>query len=232
MEEVMFAGRVPVTILKFRRDKHDFEKGWETEYLNALIDHLKEGMVVFDIGAEQGEFSAMAANIVGGKRMHLFEPSKEYWPNIYCLWKHNGLSMGGCFNGYVGEKSDDNVDALLAPFYFRDGDIYYDTHHSVPLHDENKTISIDDYCKAKGLFPDVVMIDCEGAELSIIRGSLNAIKFNSPTFFISIHNDEMIQQRSGGTKSDIMKFFENHEYDATHIHTDHEEHWKFERRKN
>lgn len=230
-EAVMFAGKTSVNILSFRRSKHDFEKGWETEYLLELHNTLKQGMIVFDIGAEQGEFTAMAAKIVGCENVHIFEPTKEYWPNIKKLWGVNCFDkVGGCFDGYVDEKSEIISKTFDWPFC-SEGEIFYDTNHSVPHQSTEKIISIDDYCLIKGVMPDVIMMDIEGAELSALRGCVNVFKSYLPVFFISIHNEDLIKQRSGGTRSELFEIFEQYDYNAIHIHTDHEEHYKFVKRK-
>lgn len=222
MEEVMMAGRIPVNIFTFRRHKHDFKEGWEIKYLNELINTLKEGMKVFDIGAENGEFTAMAAKIVGCGNVHIFEPSKFYWHNIKRLWGANGFEkVGGCFDGFVSDNNSNE------PFYFgwpeMYEEIFYCTYHSV---ESSKEISIDNYCGLTNVYPDVIMMDIEGGELSVIRGALETMNNHSPIFFISVHNDELMA-RSGGTKEDLFKLFREHQYSMMHIDTDHEEHWKF-----
>lgn len=228
METIMFAEKIPVTILKFRRDKHDFELGWEREYLDELIATLKPGMTVIDVGAENGEFTAMAAKIVGGNNVHIFEPSKQYWPNIFLIWSANGLSLpAGVFCAYVGSRNEydfENGDGRIMSI---GNEIFYDTNHATPESVLNKTISLDYYTSALDIKPDVVMMDIEGAELDAILGSKKMIEKCSPIFFISIHADELIKQRSGGTKDDILELFNDFGYIAKHIHTDHEEHWKF-----
>jgi FkbM family methyltransferase len=227
IEAVNIAGKVHINILLFRRNKHDFQDGWENEYLSELADTLKPGMVVFDIGAENAEFTAMAAKIVGCENVHIFEPSKDYWPNIKRLWDVNEFDkVGGCFNGYVGEKSELLSEGFGWPSCIN-GEIFYGTNHSVPQYAKEKTISIDDYCSTNGILPDVIMMDIEGAELSALRGCLNVLKSCSPIFFISIHNDDMIKQRSNGSRQDIHDLLSSFGYNSKHINTDHEEHWKF-----
>lgn len=229
MEEIMFAGQIPVTIFKFRRDKHDFENGWENAYLKELIETLTPGMAVMDVGAENGEFTAMAGKIVGGDNLHIFEPSLDYWNNIRKLWIENRLANPkGCFCGYVGQKTDfDIYDANFGWPVTGDEEIFYDTHHSAPSVDKNKTISIDDYCKFTNNYPGVIMMDIEGAELDALLGMEEAIQKTSPTIFISIHSNDLIKQRSGGRKQDIFELLKEFDYVSQHINTDHEEHWKF-----
>jgi len=223
MEDIMFADMVSVRIFTFRARKHDFKAGWETKYLNELINTLKGAMVVFDIGAENGEFTAMAAKLVGCANVHIFEPTEEYWPNIKRLWDANGFEdVGGCFDGFVSDK---NVGEPLQRYLPSvSGDIFYGTKHAAS---SEREVSIDCYCKTYDVIPNVIMMDIEGSELAAVRGAIETIKNHSPIFFISIHNDNAIKERSEGTKDDILNLFKSNGYSAMHINTDHEEHWKF-----
>lgn len=229
-EEINIAGKIPVNILLFRRHKHNFEHGWETEYLSELADTLKPGMVVYDIGAENAEFTAMAAKVVGGANVHIFEPSPDYWPNIKAIWDANNFeNPGGCLRAYVDSKSVIDFLKLSNNYWPQEinSDIFYGTNQVLPSSSPCDSISIDLYSDYKKVSPDLIMIDIEGAELSAIMGSKKVIEKHSPIFFISIHSDELINQRPNGSKKDIHDFFNSNGYKSIHISTDHEEHWKF-----
>ncbi len=226
---IQFGGKIPTKLFKFRCDIEDYENVWEKEYIAELIGTLKKGMVVYDIGAENGELSVLAGNIVGGENVHIFEPNHEYFPNIKAIWEANGLSYpANCFNGYVSDKTSDEI--VCMHLNFVKGEIFHGCEHYNPSARPMQTISLDDYCQVFPS-PDVVMMDIEGAELSAIRGAENLLKHKSPIFFISIHKPFFIQDRSNGTKEDLIKIFTDNGYKATHISTDHEEHWKFEKEK-
>lgn len=225
MEEIktiQFAGKVATKVFAFRALDANLEN-YEIEYIAELIGVLKRGMTVYDIGAENGELTAMVANIVGGENVHIFEPNTDYFPNIKATWEANELNNpANCFNGYVYEKSSSDV--IYTKLF--DGNIFHGCEHVNPLARPMQTVSLDDYCKIFNP-PDVVMMDIEGAELSAIRGAENLLKNHAPIFFISIHKPYFILDRSNGTKEDLIKTFTDNGYEATHISTDHEEHWKF-----
>ncbi len=215
-------------IFKFRADDTDFEGDWEKEYVHELIKTLKPGMTVYDIGAENGELTVLAGKLVGGENIHIFEPNKDYLPNIKAIWYANNLEEpDSCFNGYVSDSS-----SIFANFIYWEniGDsIFYGCEHHHPSVKPNKTITLDDYslmCKV----PDVVIMDIEGAELSAVKGAQNLIHNYSVIFFISIH-PQYIQERSNGTKEDLLKIFSDNGYEAIYLSTDHEEHWKFIKNK-
>lgn len=224
--EIKFSGKVPVKIFLFRHLIDDFAGEWEADYVRELIDTLTLGMTVYDIGAENGELTILAGNIIGGENVHIFEPNKDYFPNIKTIWEANNLkNPANCFNGYVYEKSDKDIKyGKLKDL--GEGEIFYGCRHINHIDTPMQMVSLDDYCQ---IFkrPDVVMMDIEGGELSAVKGAKNLIKEYSPIFFISIHKPEFIMHRSDGTKEDLIKIFTDEGYSAIHLSTDHEEHWKF-----
>ncbi len=226
MVHINFSGIISMKIFKFRADDTDFEGDWEKEYVQELIKTLKQGMTVYDIGAENGELTVLAGKLVGGENVHIFEPNKDYFPNIKAIWGANNLKApAACFNGYVAEKSTKVVvyDSLEALSYGKD--IFYGCYHANPQITPLQSVSLDRYSNSVKI-PDVIIMDIEGAELSAVRGAQDLIKEHSPIFFISIH-PQYIQERSNGTKEDLLKIFTDNGYEAIHLSTDHEEHYKF-----
>ena len=226
MVNIKFSGTVPMTIFKFRAADQDFEDTWEKGYVQELIATLKPGMTVYDIGAENGETTVLAGKLVGGEKVHIFEPNESYFPNIKAIWNANNLKKpASSFNGYVYEESSEIA-------YYQNfemlgyGDIFHGCLHPNHIDTPMQTISIDDHCKNFEL-PDVVIMDIEGGELAAVRGAINTIQNHSPIFFISIHEKWFIKHRSNGTKQDLIDIFIENGYDAIHLSTDHEEHWKF-----
>ncbi len=220
MEEIktiQFGGKVETKILKFRSEDTDFENSWEKEYVSELIATLKKGMTVYDIGAENGEPTVLAAKIVGGENVHIFEPNINYFPNIKAIWEAND------FNGYVSDITSREIRYLKLKNI--DGDIFTGCEHFNPSVRKMQSISLDDY-SMEFTPPDIVMMDIEGAELSAVRGAKELIKNHSPIFFISIH-PQYIQDRSNGTGDELIKIFIDNGYEAIHLSTDHEQHWKF-----
>lgn len=222
---IKFGGKIPMKVFKFRMDDTNFEN-WELEYIIELIGILKKGMVVYDIGAENGELTAMVGKIVGGENVHIFEPNIDYFPNIKATWEANGLDKPeNCFNGYVFNKSSHTV-IYNTLNMLGEGKIFQGCLHPNHIDTPMQTVSLDDYCKLF-LEPNVVLMDIEGGELAAVKGGINLIKKFSPTFFISIHKPEYIMHRSNGTKEELIEIFINNGYEAIHLSTDHEEHWKF-----
>jgi len=231
MIDIKFSGIIPIKIFLFRHLNDDFAGDWEKEYVRELIATLKPEMTVYDIGAENGELTILAGNLVGGSNVHIFEPNTNYYPNIKAIWLANNLDKpANCFNGYVYETSDEKVEYGELDV-LGEGEIFHGCLHPNHIDTPMQMVSLDDYCKTFTP-PNVVMMDIEGGELAAVKGAKEVIEKYSPTFFISIHKPFFIMHRSGGTKEDLLKIFEDSGYEAKHLSTDHEEHWKFAKIKN
>lgn len=84
---VMVAGKRPMFV-EWDRLSVDFES-WEASFTSAFIDALSPRDVVFDVGASIGEWSALAATIVGTDRVHVFEPDHGSWRHIEKIFRLN-----------------------------------------------------------------------------------------------------------------------------------------------
>lgn len=229
--QVIFPGGHAVNLLPFRAAKHDFARGWEYEYLVALEKSLQPGMTVYDVGAENGEFGAFAATIVKPHNVHLFEPSAVYWPNLKALWAANFDSdPGGCYEGFVDEMTSRfplQPEHFGWPGNYEGRSMFEDTAH-LCLHQRPHlpSINIDTYVEKTARPPDVLLIDCEGAEVRILKGAHWTLTKHRPIVFVSLH-DEVLLRNHGSTQEGLFKYMADLKYDRKVISIDHETHLQF-----
>ncbi len=146
---------------------------------------LKRGDIVFDIGANVGFYSLLAAELVGpAGKVFSFEPLPE---NFNYLQKHieiNGYKNIFPFQAAVSEK---NGFAFFGGIVNRSqGKLTENGEFKV------KIISIDDWVDS-GKLPksDVLKIDVEGAEYQTLKGMETALKKYRPKIFLSTHGPEI-----------------------------------------
>lgn len=243
--EVQFPRGRRLRVLEHRAQAHDFAE-WERESTEAILDYLKPGMVVYDVGAEEGEFSALWASVVGPGNVHLFEPTPSVWPNIRACWEANfgDAKPGGTFCGFVSHGADirgrhphpgEGWPAATG------GPLQRDSRFSVVIERPDLPVTTLDAYRSdfKMPAPDVIVCDVEGAELLVFHGAVNILSDARPEVFVSIHPADFLSRfpapwpyiAGGGTpqceQEHLFRLFANHGYRPTFIFTDHEAHWRF-----
>ena len=185
---------------------HNFEQA-QSESLLSLIE---EQTVFFDIGANMGLYSFLAAE--KGARVYSFEPS----PSIV-EWFEDNLELNSSLADritLVQEAVSDHNGTLN--FYpnregnFGVGKIFSDEADKKQESDAVQITArtLDDCVKQYGV-PDVIKMDVEGAEFLILKDLPEVFKReDSPTLFVEFHPHGIAVL--GGTVDEIRKaFFEN-----------------------
>jgi FkbM family methyltransferase len=209
----------------------DAPSAWEVKRIAHMRETLKDGDVVFDIGAEHGWISGLIAEVVGGENMVLVEPSQDLWPNIRLTWEANQFSAPlATVWGFAGLKTMLSPEVEVWPKHAY-GDECHDAlpYRSLEHHtDSIPTIAIDDLAALVGK-PRAITIDVEGAEGLVLSGAMNVLQKDRPLVWVSIHPDLMMKHFAARPEH-IFSYMRGLGYSKEHLATDHEEHWFFEPR--
>jgi FkbM family methyltransferase len=208
--------------------------GWEPERLADMADHLGDGDVIYDIGAEEGDLPALWAS--WGCRVVLFEPNPRVWPNIRVIFDGNDLSdrVLASFVGFAGERDyePDSRNRLvrweLAERWPREayGPVIGD-HGFLNLCERPDVPSITvDTAASETMSPTAITIDVEGAELRVLKGAVRTLATYRPIVWVSIH-PEFMGEMYGDRPDQIHDLMGGLGYEGQHLATDHEEHWRF-----
>lgn len=209
---------------------------WEAERLAAMHHHIEPGDVVYDIGAEEGDFPALYAS--WGAQVVLVEPNPYVWPCIRWTWEANDLPAPlGWFVGLLGDKPAEPVDNDTEAWDDRGwphcayremiGD--HGFRHLGEHGGRNTPVSTLDALVADvGTAPDVVTMDVEGGELHVLKGAHRTLTEHRPIVFVSVHPQFMedLYGIVNGTKA-VVGHMTDIGYTAEFLTTDHEEHWMF-----
>ena len=143
---------------------------------NLVNKFLKPGMTVFDLGANFGQYTLLAAKCVGDKgQVHSFEPSGRMFRELKFNIELNGFSDMCVLNDLA--VFDTTGTAKLSR-YEEGAEVYASlgSHQreeaTVIGHEEVKTVRLDDYIEERRVDRvDFIKIDIEGAELLALRGA-------------------------------------------------------------
>lgn len=209
---------------------------WEVERIDSMVNNVKEGDIVFDIGAEEGDISALLAQKVGGENMVLFEPGPQVWPNMHAIWCANNLETPrGCYVGFASDVTEEFPQALDYSREMRDGwpvsaygDVIDDHgfRHVMDWTDKTSQITLDDWCERSGVYPDMITMDVEGSELKVLLGAEKILREREPLVYVSIHPD-LINVMYNMEYQRIFHFMKGLGYKEEYLATDHEQHFLF-----
>jgi FkbM family methyltransferase len=165
---------------------------FERDCWNFVKRFLQPDMVVFDLGANFGQYTLLAARCVGEHgRVHSFEPSHRIFGELQFNVELNGLSERCTLNRLA--VSDVAGTARLSR-YEEGAEVYgsLGTHQrseaSIVGYEEVQTVRLDNYIEKNHIdHIDFIKMDIEGAELLALRGAGEWLaRKNAPTILLEM----------------------------------------------
>ena len=231
-------GRWTLLLPEHRAARQEWFTGWEKERLAAMADCIRPGDLVYDIGAEEGDFPALWAS--WGADVVLVEPNPKVWANIRAIFEANDVEnrVRGWFVGFAGDElrdrpawNDEHVEppddprtdwwpsCAYGPVIGDHGFLVIPERPDCPI------TTIDRLAEFYGP-PTVITIDVEGAELTVLRGAHRTLVENRPRVFVSCHTDIewMTLKFEGDEFPALDAYMRSLGYEGTHLATDHERH--------
>jgi len=231
MKKVVVNGRWEIELPIHRADREEWYtlEGWEKKRLIHMNDQIKEGDVLYYIGAEEGDMCGLAAS--WGANLVMIEPNDKVWPNIRAIWNANHFNPPtACFTGFAANKTDlkDKKNLYINEFPPEAmGDVIGD-HGFKELAYESDVIpqvKIDDLNLLPP--PDIISIDVEGSEFEVLRGAEKTLKEYRPKIYLSLHPEFMFRM-FGEYGYDLRNWIKDIGYKETLIDYQHEVHLYYE----
>lgn len=240
---VTMNGRWTLSLPRHRAERPEWDianGGWETARLADMAAHLGPGDTIIDVGAEQGDLSALWAS--WGCATVLVEPNPLAWPNIRLCYEANDLPLPlAWWVGFASERCEHPPRCdVPTPFGMGDwpacayGEAIGATgfRHLAQESDVTAQTTLDVLCERAGIAPTAITIDVEGSELAVLRGAKRILAEHRPTVWVSIHCDMewMDALYEGVRKEDVYAFMAAFDYEPTELARDHELHVRLDPR--
>jgi len=177
-----------------RTGRDYFNGDVEPEVQAVLRKYLRPGMTVYDIGANIGFFSLLAARLVGtAGGVTAFEAD----PEMAARLRENVVRNQGA-PIFVEEKA---VWSSSSPVFFARADaevspdrglghvIDNDAERSAPGTIRVEAVSVDEYVRNSAA-PDFIKCDVEGAEVEVFRGAEKLLNERPPLILCEMHGNE------------------------------------------
>jgi len=166
-----------------------FEGRGEPEVQTALEQCLRPGMIFYDIGANIGFFSLLAARIVGEDgRVIAFEPDPEIAARLREHVTRNGFRAISVEEKAVWSESSMVFFARTDPRTSPDRGLGHIVANCTSDTIQVSAVTMDEYVETVPA-PDFVKCDVEGAEVEVFRGAQRLLTEKRPGVLCEMHGD-------------------------------------------
>ena len=163
---------------------------YEPELIRTLKQYLKRGDTCIDVGGHVGYLSLIMARLVGPQgRVVSFEPVPQTCKALEENIQLNGLNNIGHECAAVG-----NSEGTLELVCTKGQELSWTASsvgYSVPgeqMRISVPVVTLDHYLQRRALRPNLIKIDVEGAELSVLRGARRTLQEIRPVVLVEIHD--------------------------------------------
>src|SRR3984957_16665875 len=188
-----------------RTGRDYFNGDVEPEVQAVLQRYLRSGMMVYDIGANIGFFSLLAARLVGATgRVTAFEADPEIAARLRENVERNKGAPISVAEKAVWSSSNPvffaRADTQVSPDRGLGHVIDNDAERSAPGTIRVEAVSVDEYVGKSGA-PDFIKCDVEGAEVEVFRGAAKLLNERRPIILCEMHGDK--------NRQTLLTMFEN-----------------------
>jgi FkbM family methyltransferase len=151
------------------------------------LEYLREGMTVFDVGANVGELTLLFSRFAGdGGRVHAFEASGEVFEKLETVCVAAGRRNVTLNQLALADRNGTvRLNVYDAPFSsFNSLAARPLKNYGLDLEpagtEETPAMTVDRYCETRKIeFIDLLKIDVEGAEFQVMRGARRMLQSKS-----------------------------------------------------
>lgn len=167
-------------ILNFKNSKVSGEKYLVKKILPKLLD--KDNPVIFDVGANVGNYTNLVLQHFPNAQIHAFEPQPDNYSHL-CNRTKNGnvkfynIALGNSEKSQILYDISDTAGSAKASHY---EEVITEIHKQNVVKFEVQVKTLDKISDEEGIdYIDFLKIDTEGNDLSVLEGASNLLKNKS-----------------------------------------------------
>lgn len=179
---ISFADTLKITIPKTGNGAGIYYRGFsEPDTADFFHRFLRSGMVMFDVGAHIGEYTLLAAKLVGESgQVHAFEPQSLLFPILSANVEMNGL------NSVVLNRVAVSDRVGTVEFQVLDEPTMSSIRKPSTIEQSAKIVSVactslDTYWSERSRKIDLIKVDVEGAEKFVFQGAEKLLSLPATT---------------------------------------------------
>ena len=203
---------------------HPLQVTWNTEFhILAWVEKaLHAGNTFIDVGAHAG-WVALASSRIVGPTGHVvaIEPS----PALASLIRYHSrlnrvpsiaveefavTDSSGIADFFIHNRGISSINSLFESAVAREAPPESRIDRICV-----RTRSLDDYCESRTLIPNLIKIDVEGAELSVLRGASTILSKHKPALIVAVHPPLL---PSGG-ENELFHLLQDYQYVLRQSHS-------------
>lgn len=202
--------------IRIRAAHRNYRDGHEADLFRCLRQIVRPGDTVIEVGASVGIFTVLLARwLAPNGRIFAFEPAPMAKA---ALGDHLNLNHVEGIVTVIPDALSDS--AGQARFYVEgtSGQNTLSATHSRLPNAECISVAVntlDAFCQAKDVKPNLIKIDVEGFEFHVLRGGLRSLLADAPFVVVEFH--PMLWAETGVTQSSIEELLDRADYKCTPI---------------
>jgi FkbM family methyltransferase len=161
--------------------------------IKYIIDLVKKGDTIIDVGAWIGDLSLLFSHLVGEKGVvHAFEPMNESFSILEKNTRLNNMDNIQLHNMAISNVLDD-VTLYSSSSTGQQASMRKKIEDNELRNKEkiftSKSTTIDHFCKSNNIRPDGIKIDVQGEEGNVLKEAADTIEKDHPWFLLDYHYD-------------------------------------------
>lgn len=182
---------------------------------HELVSRLAGAEVFADVGAHLGYYTCLAGAAYPDLKLFVFEMNHNLVELIERNLKANQIDTAEVINNAVADRAKtigyeaDSLSAGLSMHQPGEGSGEVTA----------KAVSLDDVFASRGVMPDVIKIDVQGAELEVLKGAERILRTHRPVLFLEVH--PAILPDFGTSPTEIYRYLTSLGYGELHMISEH-----------